>query len=184
MAPLVRGSSSRGSRRGRGTVRGRGIGRGRGRSRRGKWSGSGDRSTFYSTRIEEDVGSDAETPGGSQDSENDGDEDGSQELSSASEDEEATAPSAKSYNSLLKSFNSNIQRGPAKRKKRKTDHEEVQEESSTIENSLEEAEKGEASDTGSEEGEELLNDGDDEDLESLETAEQSKHKTYGSCVHS
>ena len=125
MAPFASGRhGSRGSnqfvRRGAGRGRGSGGARGRGSTTAKK----GDRSTFFSTRIEEKVDDDA---GPSEDARFSLDEEqvsDASNLSSSDEDainEPLTTHSTESYNTLLQSFNAGQQPGPPQRKKRKTE---------------------------------------------------------------
>jgi len=82
---------------------------------------------FYSTRVEEEVGSDVGTSESSRNFNNDGADAAVDERSSDSEGEEAHRAAVKSHSSLLESLNANIQRGPPQRKKRRTNREEPNE---------------------------------------------------------
>ena len=118
------------------------------------------------------MGSDAETPGRSEESEQDEKEIALEEPSSGSEDEEVV-PVAESYKSLLQSLNANIQRGPPRRKKRKIDHEELKQEIAVQENGTEETENEALVDSGSDESEDVL---DNEDVDSVENTEESRYR--------
>lgn len=92
----------------------------------GKWASStsrGGRPSFHSTRVEEKAPRDA---GSSQDN-NLSDPSNSmkdvEEVLGGSEDDDAITSTARSYNYLLQSLNTNIQRGLPQRKRRKTYHE-------------------------------------------------------------
>lgn len=111
MAPFARGRS-------------RGIGRGRSASRGGVRGNNivkgGHTSTFYSTRVEEQV-NDVDPPEGSRiSSDDEHDSDAANDLSSV-EDLEHEQSTANSYSTLLESLNASIRNGPPKRKRRKID---------------------------------------------------------------
>lgn len=130
MAPLFRGGrGARGSSRGgvRGAPRGRERPRGRDRGGYGARAG-GNRSTFYSTRVEEQPGRISEE-GDEESSQNDREsvEESSESLGD-SDDEDLSKNTVVPYNALLQSLNANVEQGEPKRKKRKTDNDVVQEE--------------------------------------------------------
>lgn len=89
---------------------------------------------FYSTRVEEEIGSDAGTPESSRDFDHDRADAAIEELSSDSDNEQASPAAIKFHNSLLEALNANAQRGPPQRKKRKTNQEELNEDTTGNEN--------------------------------------------------
>lgn len=133
MSSFARGRPSRGGARGRGAIRGAIGGRGRGRGQGSSAPRNGAKSTFYSTRVEEEPGSDDDEQVAEQISERKDGEGVSEELSSASDDEGDVLPAVQPYNSLLHSLNANIQRRPPQRKKRRIVHEEPQGQDDEIE---------------------------------------------------
>lgn len=124
MAPFVRGKrGARGNSQfsSRGTSRGRGSNRGRGRG--GPRTKNGGRSTFYSTRVEEQVDDDAklslEDPAISDDeSVSDVLDDSNSDVNLENEQTHRNP-----YNTLLLSLNAKTQDEPSERKKRKFDRE-------------------------------------------------------------
>ena len=124
MAPFARGQrgsrggslvSSRGARGGRGSVRARGKG-----SFRAK---NGNRSTFHSTRVEEQVNENNEVSDEDKASIQNDRESSNASHFSSDEDSENEQPPASSYSTLLQSLNANVQRGPPQRKKRRIESE-------------------------------------------------------------
>ncbi|KAL8831208.1 MAG: hypothetical protein Q9191_000989 [Dirinaria sp. TL-2023a] len=114
MAPSSRGRPSRGTSRGRRRVRGEGRGK-------GTYAAThSNKPIFYSTRVEEQVQSDAEASEIQAVEEKD-----EQDPSSGNEDGEKSGTTAHPYSVLLQSLNTNnnTQRGSPKRKKRKLDGE-------------------------------------------------------------
>jgi len=130
MAPSFRGrGATRGQSRGgnRGALRGRERGRGSGRGDYGARAG-GNRSIFYSTRVEEQPAEISEEDGkrSSQD-----DQKSIQELPeslSESDDEDVQKNTVQPYNALLLSLNAKVEQGEPQRKKRRTDSTARQEE--------------------------------------------------------
>lgn len=165
MPPFANGRSSRGVSRGRGSTRGRGGITGRG----GLPVKGGDKSVFYSTRVEEQVGSDAGTSESSRDFDHDGADAAIDERSSDSEDEQANRAAVKSHNSLLEALNANVQRGPPQRKKRKTNQEEPNEDITGNENYQTETANDASIDYESDKSEDASA---DEDRDSAEAAER------------
>lgn len=130
MPSFANGRSSRGVSRGRGSTRGR---KGR-QSRGGLPIKGGKKSVFYSTRVEEEVGSDAGTTESSRDFDHDRADAAIDELSSDSDDEQANRAAIKVHSSLLEALNANVQRGPPQRKKRRINQEEPNEDTTGNEN--------------------------------------------------
>ena len=87
----------------------------------------GDKSTFYSTRVEEQEDHDANDSGGSQVSI--GEDHLSSDATNLSSDEdlESERPGANSYNTLLQSLSASVPSRPTQRKKRKIDIEDSRE---------------------------------------------------------
>ena len=128
MAPFVRGKrGARGNSQfgSRGTDHGRGSSRGRGRG--SSATKNGDRSTFYATRVEEQVDDGAnpslEDPAISDDESISDVLDDSDSDVDLENEQRHTNP----YNTLLLSFNAKTQDGPSQRKKRKFDKENLKE---------------------------------------------------------
>lgn len=173
---ISNGRSTRSVSRSQGSVRGRGRGGGR-----GSFAPNGkNRSTFYTTRIEEEVKSGAENPEESQKLENSEDEQVLEDSSSTSDDDAVISPAARSYNSLLQSLNSNIQRGPPQRKKRKIEYKELQEENDEEDGQLDVADDDDTVGTENEDGE--SDSEDDEDSNHPESAEQSGFRLCHTCA--
>ena len=110
-------ASARGRFAGRGTVRSRASNhlRGRGKAK----ATIGDKSTFYSTRVEQQEDLDANQSGRSPLSTEEAQLSSDATNSSSDEDLDSERPGANSYNTLLQSLNASVASGPTRRKKRK-----------------------------------------------------------------
>lgn len=130
MPPSTNGRSFRGVNRRRGSTRGR-----EGRQGPGGFPATGgDRSVFYSTRIEEEVGSDTGIPESSRGFDHDGADAAIDERSSDSDDGQPNRAEIRFHNSLLEALNADVQRRPPQRKKRKINQEEPDEDTTRNEN--------------------------------------------------
>ena len=93
-----------------------------------------------------------------QESDDEEDQDVLDQISSASDEEETGLQAARSYNSLLRSLNANVQRSQPQRKKRKVEHgeskQEIAAEGELIDDVAEESEVGEDEDLEEEHEEE------------------------------
>lgn len=173
MAPLSRGRSrQRGVsiHRSKGSFRGSERGRGRGRGRGSFTSRAANRSTFYSTRVEEQQS-------GNSGSDHDGSEPGYSSagaVSSSSEESEQDVEPTKSlnpYNALLQSLSANVPRAEPQRKRRKIQHIEAHQEPTVAKYALDIA--GE-----SEEGNDLV----DDDAEEADNEEVSGHDHFSKHI--
>lgn len=123
---------------GRGAVRGQASSRVRGR---GKATATiGDKSTFYSTRVEEHEDRDVNQSDGSQLIVGEDRLSSDATSPSSDEDQEFERPGANSYSTLLQSLNASVASRPTQRKKRKIDIEDSRE-SSRVESHQEHPEK-------------------------------------------
>lgn len=115
MAPFTRGTKGRGASSGRSGPLSRGRGRGRGNAN--FRANRGQKSTFYSTRVEEPVQDASENDEVSIDEELD--QDSTKSRSSEDEEESVAIPAIKPYNALLQSLTANVPNKEPPRKKRR-----------------------------------------------------------------
>lgn len=187
MASFARGQ--RGSRAGslvasRAARAGRGSGRARGKD--SFTTNNRHRSTFHSTRIEEQVEKNAELSHENKASIQDDHDSRSASHFSSDEDSEDEQPTANSYNKLLQSLHGNVQRGPPQRKKRRIEIENRREPQflEDPENDPEEQDGVEATDVGCDEDQ-----SDPDDIAALDEIEdgmyiclfQTMQFDHGSC---
>ncbi|KAK3170927.1 hypothetical protein OEA41_003011 [Lepraria neglecta] len=147
MAPFSRGKNWAGHKsQARGGHRGAARGRGRGGGRGDHAARAGNKSTFYSTRVEErpeDASGDEEHIPASDNNEVYGEGSGS---SSDSEDEDVQTGAVQPYNALLLSLNPNKQYSEPQRKKRKIDVFKAAKEPDIAEGELDPVEESEEAD--------------------------------------
>lgn len=147
MSPFSRGKNwAVHKSQGRGGQRGAARGRGRGEGRGDHAARAGNKSTFYSTRVEEqpeDASGDEEHFIASDNNEVYGEGSGS---SSDSEDEDVQTGAVQPYNALLLSLNANEQHSEPQRKKRKIDLFKAAKEPNIAEAELDQVEESEEAD--------------------------------------
>ncbi|MCJ1451220.1 rRNA-binding ribosome biosynthesis protein utp25 [Mycoblastus sanguinarius] len=124
----------------RGGFRGIRGGKGRGRGRAGAGARAGNRSTFYSTRVEEDP-TDFSRDGGKElvSDSTESDQEPSA-TSSDSDDPDGAKDVVKPYNALLQTLNANIRHGEPEKKKRRFERIEAVQRVETLEDELDEVE--------------------------------------------